>query len=278
MKIISSINKTQNKKRMYGYDIKTTSASYVSSSMALSPRAITKFEIVGMKIEKREGNLDCIRIQYNDGGKIKETIEESSFRRSEEDLERENSLLFTYSDVAKMQEVKEIKCTDFLEEVKGRLKEDIRYGYKGFYLESNRNSRHSVYIYQVYAIIIAILSIYSDVDFKKPNKISLIKNDNGLTLKINMNVSEVNNKSTRAEILKESINEAREIYLEALCKSRGSFTLSGQTLCFEFIIDEAPKDEFKLFSKPHEEEFYFAKLLDIFNSPIDKETEEGEEE
>ena len=92
-----------------------------------------------------------------------------------------------------------------------------------------------------------------------------------------MNIGGIDKRATEAEILKESINEARKVYLEALCKNKGTFALMGETLSLELLVDEAPKDEYKLFSKASEESLFFEKYMDIFNASIDI-TEEAEEE
>ena len=276
MKIIKNLKANENKKRMYGYDMKDSVSSYVSANLN-SPKQIGRLEITELEICKSENSFDLFRIKYIDGGKLKESIEKSLYQRSDEEIKRENLLLSTYKDVARRNDLKEIKCADFLDEIKERLKSDIRYGYKEFYLETKQNSRHSVYIYQIYAIIIATLSIYNEIDFKRPIKLSFIMDKNDLILKINMNIGGIDKRATEAEILKESINEARKVYLEALCKNKGTFALMGETLSLELLVDEAPKDEYKLFSKASEESLFFEKYMDIFNASIDI-TEEAEEE
>ena len=126
MKIMSSMNKIQNKKRMYGYDMNDSSMQFVSNDYS-SPDQLGRLEITGIKIERSSNNFDLIRIEYTDGGRTKEILEESLYHRNDEELERENLLLATYKDVASKKDVKEIKCADFLDEIYKRLKADVRY-------------------------------------------------------------------------------------------------------------------------------------------------------
>lgn len=273
MKIMKNTDKIKNVKRMYGYDMKEPSDSFVASDLN-SAKEIGKLEIIGIKIEKNKDGFDLVKIQYNDGGRIKESIEESLFQRTDEELKQENILFSTYKEIERLNHVKEIKCSDFLEEIKERFKNDVRYGYKGIYLETNKNSRHRVYIYRIYAIIIAALSIYNDIDFKHSVKISLMKEESCLTLEINMNLDD---KKLTANIFANSYNEARTIYLRALCKNRGSFALIGRKFSLTYYIDELPKDDkFKLYSKESEENLFFNKYMNIFN-PNGIETEAEEE-
>ncbi len=269
MKIIRRIDNNKKSQRMYGYDMKGAAASIVSASLDTRQMVKANDEIFSMEIEKSTVGNDKIKISYNDSGKIKENLKISYYTRSESELESENYLLSTYKEVSKKLDIREIKCSDFLDEVKARLINDVRYAYKRFHIVANKNTRHSVHIYRIYAIMIATLSIMNEMDFKIPILIKLGMEREGLTLQIEIKLKNKNVVNNKKELLKKPSNEAKLIYLGALCnqdETTNGLFLEGNRIVLRYVIDEVPVDRFKLCSKAPEENEFFERYMDIFNS------------
>ncbi|MBQ8546513.1 MAG: hypothetical protein IJ437_06205 [Clostridia bacterium] len=267
MKIIRQNNKNEKVSRMYGHTMKENSNKMIASPFTSIPKYRKSTHISTVAIERTNG-CDEIRIIYNECGKDLRMISESAFKRTNIELEMDRNMLATFYEVNEKCDIREIKCDDLLTEIKDRFKNDVRYAYKGIHIHSPRNSRHRVYIYYLYTIIIATMSFLNSINFKMPIKISLEKNDAYLTLKIEMRVKNSPDLKNRAEVVKAPENETKFLYIDMLCKNNNivnTFKLNDNKYVLKYEFCEVEKEEIKLYSKESDEESFFSKYMDIFN-------------
>lgn len=267
MKIIRHNEKEERVSHMYGYSMRENSGKSIASPFIDTLLHKKATHIARVELESTNG-CDEIKILYNDGRDESQIIRESVFKRTESELEMERNILSTFYEVSARHDIREIKCDDFLMEMKAKFKNDIRYAYKTMRTVSPRNSRHSVYIYYFYAIIIASVSILNSINFKMPIQISLEKRGAYLTMKIEMRFNNKLGLKKREEVIKAPENETKLLYLDMLCKNNNienSFRLNDNKYILKYDFSEIEKEEIKLYSKESDEESFFLKYMDIFN-------------
>ena len=274
MKIIK--NGTQNKqlKRMYGHSISDNANKSLLSSFESSSKK--EFSNATKMYIERTSDLDEIKISLNEKGRESVRIVKSLFKRNEEDFENDKYILASYQEAISRKQIKEINSEDFLLEIKARFHNSVRYAYKRFYVDSNNNKRHKVYIYHLYTIIIATLAVLNEIDFKPAVHISF-NSGKSLALTIEMKVKSLPMKRQKEEVLPNS-TEAKLLYLRTLCEQGDvdyTFEIINDRISLKYAIFEATKIGEVVFTTPNEEDEFFERFMNIFNG---RETNIEEEE
>lgn len=270
MKIIK--NDTQNKllKRVYGHSLfQNVDKSISASSEVLMNKEFinaTKISLV------RASDSDEIKITLNENGREGIKIVKSMFKRNEEEFKNDSSILASYQEAISKKQTKEIKSEDFLLDIKARLKNNVRYAYKRFCVDSNNNKRHNVYIYHLYTVMIASLAVLNEIDFKPCVHINF-NSGSSLLLTIEMKAGK-----KEREINLSSSAEAKILYLRTLCEQGNmdyTFEIINDRVVLKYVIFEAERVGEKVFSTPCEEDEFFERYLNLFNGKeIDIEEEE----
>ncbi len=188
--------------------------------------------------------------------------------RDQEEFENDEKLLTTFELVCAKKDIKRINLEHFLEEVKESFGDDIRYAFKEITTQASKNMRHSVYIYHIYVIIIATMSIINELDFKPPVHIELIKNDNNVKLSFRIKSKRLGEVINKRRLLNIPGIEIRLEYIGALCQEddiNNTFKIIDNTLLIDYAFGELAYKEGALFSNAREEKSFFKEYMDIFN-------------
>ncbi len=268
MKIIKNENQNKLLKRVYGHSLFQNVEKSVSSSSEIPIKKEFK-NATKISLERMDDS-DEIKITLNENGREGVRVVKSLFKRGEEDFKNDSYILASYQEVISKKQIKEINSEDFLLDVKARFKNSVRYAYKRFYVDSNNNKRHNVYIYHLYTVIIATLAILNEIDFKPAVHISF---DSGSSLILTMET-----KVNKRELALPSGTEAKLLYLRTLCEQGNmdyTFEIINDRVVLKYVLFEVERVGERVFSTPNEEDEFFERYLNLFNGKeIDIEEEE----
>lgn len=284
MKLLSKQSKENKKtKGVYGYDLSPNTYKPVSSlsleqdSLLLSDETgVTKIEL----IKSPDGNSDalvftCKTINANETKlKMLETV------RDKVQFETDAKIISSYEFLRIKKDIRKINLFDFLEDIKEKFKSDIRYAYKKFSTTATQNSRHSVYIYHIYALIIATVSLINEMDFAPPVYIEFKTKSKSLVLSFKSKSKRFAGIKNKRKLLNIQGTEMRLEYIGALCREddiSNTLQITDNTLNIEYAFAPTEK-EGALYADVLEDKIFFKEYMDIFNPIMHTEVEAKEEE
>ena len=231
---------------------------------------INNITSVQKRLERKETDRlrDVIITTYvNERGERTEEERELLVLVNDRIFDSVNDMLLSYDRVRKMKDVRKIEPRTFYSELNKRFKGDIHFAYKDFDAEFNSNALHSVYIYHLYLIFIATVSIINDIDFMPPVHILFEGLRNGFTVSISSSVRSELGIRSEAQLKALEGVEAKLAYLTSLCKEENisnTFQIYNGKIVSEFKIKDVEKEKIRVFSKPEEEDSFFYELCDLF--------------
>ena len=104
--------------------------------------------------------------------------------RKEKEFECDAKIISTYEKISNKRDVRKIMLGAFLNEMKEKFQLDIRTAYKRIETASTKNVEYSVYIYHIYALLTATMSIINELDFRPPVYIEMKKSAKGIKLSL----------------------------------------------------------------------------------------------
>lgn len=265
-------------KSFYGHKIEDVSTKSISSDadnkeLINSDKGITKIELV----KSPDGRQDALVFTRVVGQKTSVEIKELDTSRNDELFEIDAKLIKTYELLSIKRDVKRIIPKDFLCDVKDKFLSDVRNAYKIINTSFNQKEGISVYIYHIYALLIATMSIINEIDFKPPVLIELKKLKNAIKLSMKIKSIKLAEIKSRQRLIEIPGIEMRLEYIGALCREddiNSTLEIHGNTLSVDYIIEEIPHREGIVFADAYEEKHMFNELMDAFSYTREVQAEE----
>ncbi|MBO5338870.1 MAG: hypothetical protein J6A96_04135 [Clostridia bacterium] len=279
MKLITSNNKRK-EKYLYGNKLDSLSNKLVSSEIdkTIEPR-YAKVTIGKIELSKSPDKThDMLVLTRFIGSKTVIEIKDLETIRSDSEFECDARIISTFEMLNSKRDVRRIFLDTFLSEIKEKFKLDIRTAYKKIETSATKKDEHSVYIYHMYGLLAASISIINELDFKPPVYIELKKIPKGIKLSLKIKSPKLDEIKNRQKLIDIPGIEMRLEYLGLLCQEdgiNGTFEITNNTLNIEYDIVEAPYKEGVLLADTQEEDRFFYELMEIFSyKGADREEEE----
>lgn len=284
MKLITRNSKDKkSNKNIYGYQIDTDKHKSLSNPMEENNDL---FLLRGLKLSSIElmkspdGKTDALVFTYKNGTTTEKRIKELETVRGSKDFEDDSKIISSLEVLLAKKNVRKINLFDFMEEIKTNFESDIRYAYKKFDTIATKNIRHSVYIYHIYALIIATVSLINEIDYQPPVHMVLVTKNNSIHLSFKSRSKRYIGISSRLKLINIQGTEMRLEYIGALCREddiSNTLKITDDSLDIEYVF--APiKKEGALYADSLEDKIFFKEYMDIFNPIMNTEEELEEEE
>lgn len=284
MKLITRNSKDKkSNKNIYGYQIDTDKHKSLSNPMEENNDL---FLLRGLKLSSIElmkspdGKTDALVFTYKNGTTTEKRIKELETVRGSKDFEDDSKIISSLEVLLAKKNVRKINLFDFMEEIKTNFESDIRYAYKKFDTIATKNIRHSVYIYHIYALIIATVSLINEIDYQPPVHMVLVTKNNSIHLSFKSRSKRYIGISSRLKLINIQGTEMRLEYIGALCREddiSNTLKITDDSLDIEYVF--APiKKEGALYADSLKDKIFFKEYMDIFNPIMNTEEELEEEE
>lgn len=245
-----------------------------TANIRYNRKRITKIEL----IKSPDKTQDALVFTHVIGKETQIEVKELNTLRNEDDFENDARIIATYELLSNKRDVKRINLEEFLNDVKAKFLDDIRNAYKIINTSASKKVEESVYIYHIYALLTATMSIINELDFKPPVFMELKKLKSSIKLSMKIKSKKLAKLKNRQMLIEAPGMETRFEYIGALCREddiNSTFEITGNTLKIEYVIGEIPYREGIVMSSASEEKEIFEELMNIFN--YTKEVQEEEE-
>ena len=246
-----------------------------------------KIDIKNPLVKENVIKLDIVRGEYDKRDLLITTVKKGEMLftktkellaiRDDEMFQNDRAVALSLERLVKMTDIKRITLDRFFDEIKQKFENDIRYAYKEIDTVSSKNARHSVYIYHIYAIIIATMSILNEIDFKPSVSIEFKGINDELYLSFEIKSKSVSKVTRKSKLLEAPNIEMRLEYIGALCREDGidsTIEIASNTFKIEFYIFKTHEREGQVYSTALEEAQFFDEFMDIFNYRVEDKQEE----
>lgn len=227
----------------------------------------THLDLVDVRIEKyREA---CVRVRNKELSKQIDIFLLSTKEREKEELLFDRKMLSSYKETVNSTQVKIIDVYEFRCWLLDMLSKDVRLAYRKINGKGENESSFCVNMHRLQAIIIAIISMITEIDYRSIIEIELKKTDNKLSLGISTKTVKPIVAIREDEIM-EDYPEAslRLMYVSNLCQSKGieyDIQITENSIISSFSFPEE-KRKGKLAREPIgvDDSDLLAKYLNIF--------------
>lgn len=281
MKLINQTNKENDKGSFYGNLDKSQSTKVGAWDLGGIGK---KGSLLSITLDRLNADriVDMLAYTFQTQQGLSVEFKELETVRSIEDFEMEKAMLESYERIIKMKDVENISLEKLSLELKEYFSNDIRTAYKPFNVRKDKNGSHCVYIYHVFALIVATVTLIGDIDFMPPIKMKFKKSKG--VLKMNFEMTTMMRRDIRNRMKLKDIRgtEAKLAYIAAICREDNincTFKSVNGSVAIEYDICAIEPYKGIVYSKPDERRKVFNELMDLFSYTVkDKETEAQEVE
>lgn len=281
MKLVTRTTREKNKGSFYGSLDKSPSKGVGAWDL----RGVgQKASLISITLDRLKSDrmTDILAYTFQTPCGVSTEYKELETVRDNETFEREKAMLASYERIIKMKDVENISLEKFALELKENFSNDIRTAYKLFNVEKDKNASHCVYIYHIYALIVATITLIGDIDFMPPIKMKFKKNKSILKMDFSMSSRKHRDIKNRMKLRDIQGIEAKLAYIAAICREDNincTLKFTNNSLAIEYDVCAIEPHKGIVYSKPDERKYAFSELMNLFSYTVkDTETEAQEEE
>ena len=182
------------------------------------------------------------------GQGITKTLEITFFHSTSNDFKKDEKLYSGYGDVISSKERCETNLNELLEQIVAYMKKDLRFSYKQFeIIKSEKSPVLYANLLQMCMLVVGIISVFNEIDYKAPIKIGIEKQENDYIVSLTLSKITIEKiTSLQKLIVLYPFVASRLEFLSSLCKdSNTKYRFSSKPdgikaeLEITNIIDEA---------------------------------------